>query len=332
MATTATSSQGPPAAFWRKGVEPDESRVPKRAPLRMETLALRHEPLRSSGHSDELLSLVEAREEDLWLTSSDSKFYARWCLHGATPMAKKFGVVLVPGHPALQKSGQVEPQSRDSPLLVAIADACQRRGLCTLRFDYRGVGKSKGTFDAVACVRDAVAAVQAVTGKGGPFDSVAVIAFSFGSAQSLGNVYTKGCTKFVSISHGHGLGSTKPDGSRRQPAFDDVGDPLVEQLYNRTNIFFTTMRITIPKLWIVGEDDPLSDKPELVDFLENHSPGRGELSTVVEVPGAPHDLRGAEAAVATRIVDWLTDPTVDEIKFDLHFASGRHLHTLNSSS
>ena len=294
--------------FWRQ-VTPDETRVPEREPLTVETLV--------PESSSVLRETVEAREEELYFVSSDSKCYGRWCLNGASPFQKKDGVVIVPGHPTLKMEGQLEPQTMNSPLLLTIADECQRAGLATLRFDYRGVGKSKGNFDDVACVRDVVAAVQTVNG---PFQNVTLIAFGFGSAQSLGNVYTKGITKFVSLSHGLGLGSTNADGTRRAAVL-----PSLELLYNRTNIFFSTMRITIPKLWIVGDDDLLTNADDLLSFLRI-SPGRGELSTIVKVQNTPHDLRNAESAVAKRLLSWIQ--TSSEITFHLHFASGPVVHKL----
>ena len=318
-----TKRRGPPAAsFWRKGVEPDESRVPQRPALQVERLA---EDIKEEEEDEEVVRCrVAAREEELWLVSSDSKIYARWCLQGATPMKRKAGVVLVPGYPEFGAT-------MDSNLIVTIADACQRAGLPTLRFDYRGIGKSKGVFDAVDCVRDVVEAIRmacGADGESGPFKSAAVVAFSFGSAQTIGNIYTKGVTHFISLSHGLGLSGTMPDGTRRPPS-SELKDDLLTQLYNRTNIFFTTLRITLPKLWIVGEEDVLTDKDELAKFLTQYSPGRGELSTLVTVPNANHDLRFKERSVANRIVSWLTDPKTKPIQFNLDFASGPQTQTLS---
>lgn len=313
------------SSFWRS-VETAESRVPKRAPLCVREEA-RQEPAPEDWAA--VRARVEAREEELYLVTSDSKFYARWCLQGFTPSNKApEGVVLIPGHPEAAVDGQLEPMTMDSPLILALADELQAAGIPTLRFDYRGVGKSKGTFDTVAAVRELVSATSALcgaSGASGPCASSVMVAVSFGAASSLGNIYTKGCKKFVSISHGLGFGSTTADGVEREPI---TSFPALRKLYNRTNIFFTTMRITIPKLWILGTHDKLTDKDELVTWLEHHSPGKGDLSTVALVPEARHDFLGHERRCATLVRSWLADPSAKPIVFHLDFASGPVEHML----
>lgn len=305
------------SSFWRS-VETTESRVPKRAPL-----SIREETRQEPASEDwaGVRARVEAREEELFLVTSDSKFCARWCLHGFTPDNKApEGVVLIPGHPEAFVEDQLAPMTMDSPLILALADELQAAGIPTLRFDYRGVGKSKGTFNTVAAVRDLVSATSALCG---PCASSVMVAASFGAASSLGNIYTKGCRKFVSISHGLGFGSTTGDGVERDPV---VTIPALRKLYNRTNIFFTTMRITIPKLWIVGGGDKLTEKKELIDWLQNHSPGKGDLSTVTTIPDARHDLLGFERRTAKIVLAWLAD--AKPIVFHLDFASGPVKHIL----
>lgn len=311
------------STFWRSAVA-DEGRVPERAPLKV----VRSEAADVEEDWGLVRSRVEAREEELWLVSSDSKFYARWCLCGATPMAKaKEGVVLIGGHPKYLDAQLAETASMNSRLMLALADELQTAGVPTIRFDYRGTGQSKGTFETAAAVRDIVAAANALcgtSGTSGPCEESAFVAASFGAASALGNVYTKGCRKFVSISHGLGFGTTRPDGTERPSAADpeEPSAKALAKLYNRTNIFFTTMRITIPKLWVVGTEDHLTPRDELLDWLSAHSPGKGDLATLHEVQGADHQFRRKERVCAKIVAAWLRDPTVKPIEFHFDFATG----------
>ena len=83
-----------------------------------------------------------------------------------------------------------------------------------------------------------------------------MVAHSMGAANSLGNIYSRGCNKFVSISHGLGFGITLPNGEARDGGQTcKPENNVLRKLYNRTCIFFTTMRISIPKLWLLAGDD-----------------------------------------------------------------------------
>ncbi|KAH8065706.1 serine/threonine kinase [Aureococcus anophagefferens] len=313
-------------------VKPDESRVPKKLPLEIvetgNAAANRATCEAPSGAAlDALKARVEAREEELWLVSSDSKFYARWCLLGHTPMRQApQGCVLIPGSPTYEdEDGQLAAQSMDSALMLTLADHLQANGIPTIRFDYRGVGKSKGKYNTVTCVRDIVAAVAALcggNGKTGPCARCVMVAHSMGAANSIGNIYTRGCNKFVSISHGLGFGITLPNGTARDGGQTcKPENNVLRKLYNRTCIFFTTMRISIPKLWLFGGDDHLTPLRELQVWIERYSPGRGDLSTIHTVRGVRHDWRGHELECAKQVLKWITGPA-KEIVFRMDFATG----------
>lgn len=303
------------ASVWRS-VVPDETRVPRRAPLSVVETSYRDEEL---AEEDSLVARVASREEEMWLVSSDSKFYSRWSLHGASPFKKaKQGVVLIPPHPSRG--------NMDSPLVLAIADALFEAGIVALRFDYRGVGRSRGTFDDVSAVRDLVAAAQALCAT---CETTSFVAIGYGSASALGNLYTKGCNRFVSISHGFGQGTTHPDGTERRSLVhqkNDSSSKSLSKLYDRTNVFFTTMRITIPKLWIVAEDDDLTPVDELKEWISHYSPGKGELSTIHIVKSATHMFERKERHVAALVTSWLTNPKVEPITFSFDFKSGKVDH------
>ena len=327
-----------PEAFYPQ--QPDKSRLPQLAPLEVvetgDEAANRARCEAPSGAALEALKRrVEAREEELWLVSTDSKFYARWCLLGSTPMRQAAqGVVLVPGSPVYEDAdGQAAPQSMDSALMLTLADALQAAGVPTIRFDYRGVGKSKGKFNTVTSVRDIVAAVAALCGGDGttgPCKRCAVVAHSVGAANSIGNIYTPGCNKFVSVSHGLGFGVTLPNGHPRDGGVTaNPENNVLRKLYNRTCIFFTTLRLTIPKLWLLGGDDVLTPSRELQVWLERYSPGRGDLSTIHTVRGVRHDWRGHEDECARQVLKWLTGPAT-EVVMRMDFATGPVDHVFDA--
>jgi len=320
--------------------KPDASRLPQLAPLEVvETgneAKNREKCAAVSGAAlAALKKRVEGREEELWLVTTDSKFYARWCLQGSSPIRQApQGVVLVPGSPTYEDAdGQVAPQSMDSPLMLTLADTLQKAGIPTIRFDYRGVGASKGRYNTVSCVRDSVAAVAALCGGDGttgPCKRCAVVAHSAGAANMIGNVYTKGCNKFVSVSHGLGFGETLPNGLPRDGGTTaNPPDNVLRKLYNRTCIFFTTLRLTIPKLWLLGGDDVLTPHRELQTWLERYSPGRGDLSTIHTVRGVRHDWRGHEDECGRQVLKWLTGPAT-EVVMRMDFATGPVDHVFDA--
>jgi alpha/beta superfamily hydrolase len=96
----------------------------------------------------------------------------------ALPPGAPFGVVLCHPHP--RYGGDM-----DSPVVVAAAEACARRGLATLRFNFRGVGASAGTWDEGRGERDDVRAALAVLRRHlAPPARVALAGYSFGASMA----------------------------------------------------------------------------------------------------------------------------------------------------
>lgn len=62
-------------------------------------------------------------------------------------------VVIAPPHP-------LDGGAMETPVIAELAWAVTRRGHPALRFNYRGIGASAGTFDAAGAVADAVAAAD----------------------------------------------------------------------------------------------------------------------------------------------------------------------------
>jgi alpha/beta superfamily hydrolase len=73
----------------------------------------------------------------------------------------------------------------DSPVVVTAAGACGRAGLATLRFNFRGVGRSAGTWDEGRGEQDDVrVALAHLAAALGPSASVALAGYSFGAAMA----------------------------------------------------------------------------------------------------------------------------------------------------
>lgn len=73
----------------------------------------------------------------------------------------------------------------DSPVVVTAAGACGQAGLATLRFNFRGVGRSAGAWDEGRGEQDDVrAAVGHLAEVLGPAVPVALAGYSFGAAMA----------------------------------------------------------------------------------------------------------------------------------------------------
>ncbi|MGI9602022.1 MAG: alpha/beta hydrolase, partial [Acidimicrobiales bacterium] len=97
---------------------------------------------------------------------------ARW----DSPENATAAVVLCHPHP--QHGGTMR-----APLMHKVMKALTGNGLAVLRFNFRGVGTSKGEWSGGVGEMDDVAA--AVAEARGGYDSVAVAGWSFGAATSL---------------------------------------------------------------------------------------------------------------------------------------------------
>lgn len=96
----------------------------------------------------------------------------------ALPSDAHLGVVLCHPHP--RYGGDM-----DSPVVVAAAEVCARRGLATLRFNFRGVGASTGTWDEGRGERDDVCAALAdLRRQLARPAQVALAGYSFGASMA----------------------------------------------------------------------------------------------------------------------------------------------------
>lgn len=97
------------------------------------------------------------------------------------------GVVVAHPHP-------LHGATMDQPVVYRTAQACRRRGLATLRFNFRGVGASGGTYSGFDEYRDVEAAAAFLRGQLDALDGepglgrrsrpLALAGYSFGSIMS----------------------------------------------------------------------------------------------------------------------------------------------------
>lgn len=101
-----------------------------------------------------------------------------------TPSAVRGGVVVAHPYPP-------HGATMDIPVIYRIAQSCRERGFATLRFNFRSVGQSGGSFSGTDEHRDVGAAVSFMSGQlgvvgtaTGALPPVGVVGWSFGSAMA----------------------------------------------------------------------------------------------------------------------------------------------------
>jgi hypothetical protein len=149
--------------------------------------------------------------------------------------------------------------------------ALTQSGFATLRFQFRGVGLSKGRYDAgrgeVDDVRSALDEAEARAGHG-----VALVAggFSFGAAMAL----------------------KASDGDPRVAAFIGLGLPVATE----SGRMLPRPPADRPALFLVGERDAYGPPDDLARFLQ----GAPWVRRVV-IPGADHFFEGQLEEVASEV-------------------------------
>jgi hypothetical protein len=158
----------------------------------------------------------------------------------------------------------------DVPLIVATANALQDAGVATLRFNFRGTGRSAGVHDEGRGERDdARAAVAFLAERSGAAD-VALAGYSFGAMVALAaGAEDARVGRLVAI-------------APPIAAFDLA--------------FPATCRR--PKLFIAGDRDPYCP----IATLERTLAAIAEPRELVRLPGIDHFFAGAELEVARHVV------------------------------
>ena len=186
-------------------------------------------------------------------------------LSGAFP-----GVVVCHPHPLF--GGNM-----DNELVVAVCRALVEEGFAALRFNFRGVGGSEGSFTKGTDEREDVAAALRLLRQWPGVDRkrLGLAGYSFGASM-----VAAGLERYKAAS-----------------AFTFISPPLTS--LDRQEIG----RNLRPKLFIVGDRDRLVPCSSLKQRVESLN-GTVEL---YEVEGADHSWRGYEGAVAERVTQFFVD-------------------------
>jgi alpha/beta superfamily hydrolase len=184
---------------------------------------------------------------------------------GGLPVA-----VVCPPHPTL--SGDME-----NPLVLAICQALDRRGVATVRFNFRGVGQSEGDFsNGKQESRDIEAALRlARRWPGCDGKRVGLVGHSFAAAVILRD-----------------LGRVK---SARAVAL--VSPPVAAATQSLARLA-RQRRLLV----LAGDADRIAPSERLAALVET-SGGRAQMEVVA---GAAHDWRGHEADAAERVARFLS--------------------------
>ena len=146
------------------------------------------------------------------------------------------------------------------------------QGFVSLRFNFRGVGKSAGEFDeGKGEIEDAIAAVEWIRERH-PHGSLWLAGFSFGGAIAIYAAVAKSASGLVSVA----------------PATSRVASDLEEQP-------------TCPWLIVQGDQDELVDINETIEYVNSLSPGP-ELAVF---PEGEHFFHGRLVELRDTVEDFI---------------------------
>jgi hypothetical protein len=184
----------------------------------------------------------------------------------APPQTPTIGVVLCHPHPLY--GGDMQ-----NNIVSALADTFQQAGMATLRFNFRGVGRSGGEHGGgEAEVEDVKAAVAYLLSRQA-VPTVVVAGYSFGSMVGLrAGAADPRVHKLIGVALPVGFGD---------PSF--------------------LLNVTKPKLLISGDRDNYSPIPALQSLFAKLP----DPKVLVTVPGADHFFWGQEEEVAKAAVEFL---------------------------
>jgi alpha/beta superfamily hydrolase len=175
--------------------------------------------------------------------------------------------------------------SMSSAIIPAVQRALEAEGWASLRFNFRGVGRSEGTFGrGVAEVRDAAAALDRIAAAVGQFQ-LAVVGWSFGAMVGLAAAVADArATCYVGIA--------PPVSERRNTALPPL--PPRERLESWAG----------RALVLCGTRDQFCSSDDLRTWAKEISP-----STLVRIyEGEDHFFSGDKRAMAADVARFVADP------------------------
>lgn len=185
----------------------------------------------------------------------------------ATPSANDVAATAIICHPHPLFGGTM-----NNKVVTTLARAFQDMGLRTVRFNFRGVGKTAGTFDNGNGETDDTRVIVEWVKQQFPQDAIWMAGFSFGSFVAA---------KTASIIHAAQLISIAPPVMRFP--FADL-PPM-----------------TCPWLIVQGETDDVVVPDEVYHFVENTRP----KPTLIRMPGVGHFFHGKLLELRENIVQTL---------------------------
>lgn len=181
------------------------------------------------------------------------------------------GVVVAHPHP-------LHGGTMRQPVVHHVARACRRAGLATLRFDFRGVGKSAGGYSGLDEFRDVRAAASFLRAQLPPGTPVSIAGYSFGALM--------GALAVIDGEAAAGLALV---------AFAVEWDEFSPAFFERLGEY------SGPVLALCGEHDTIGPPADVEAFLRSV----GASPEMVIVPGADHFFAGLGEQVGAPVAAFL---------------------------
>jgi alpha/beta superfamily hydrolase len=185
----------------------------------------------------------------------------------AAPPGAFVGAVLCHPHP-------LYGGTMDVPLIAAVATALQEAGVATLRFNFRGAGRSEGEHDEGTGEREDARAAVAFLAERTGISRLALGGYSFGAVVAL---------------------AAGADDARVERLAAIA--PPVDWL--DLSLLGTAAK---PKLFVAGDRDPYCP----MDALERALAGVAQPRELVRLSGVDHFFFGCEAEVARHVARFVT--------------------------
>ena len=162
----------------------------------------------------------------------------------------------------------------DNPVIVAICRALDQKGMASLRFNFRGVGDSEGSFSNGPQEREDLKASLHVFKRWPGINGgrLGIAGYSFGASVILGGLVKYKAARALAL----------------------VSSPI--SAVQRSAIAKDKRH----KLFLVGDKDHIVSPSRLEEALKDVK----EPVEYYVLPGADHSLRGQESAVASHVADF----------------------------